>query len=324
MDNATHPADATIAVVIPCYKEKVHILDVISKIGTEASYIIVVDDACPDGTGKHVEENCDDARVSVLFHDKNQGVGGATLTGYGKAIALGATIIVKLDGDGQMDPSQLQALIRPIVAGRADYTKGNRFYNPAGVSEMPRLRLLGNLILSFASKMSSGYWQIFDTTNGFTAIHAKVAEQLPFEKIDSGFFFESDILFRLNIARAVVADVPMNAKYGSEISSLSVTKIMFPFMRKHLSNLTRRIIYSYFLRDFTIASIELVFGIILICFGLIFGTSEWFGNQVTGIPATPGTVIIAALPLLVGSQLLISFINFDVTSQPRVPLHQLL
>lgn len=324
MDSLPQPTGPSIAVVIPCFKEKAHILDVISKIGAEVSQIIVVDDACPDNTGTFVEENCEDARVSVLFHEKNQGVGGATLTGYREAIGLKAEIIVKIDGDGQMDPSQIEAISRPVAKGRADYAKGNRFYNPSGVSQMPRLRLLGNLILSFGSKMSSGYWQIFDATNGFTAIHARVAEQLPFDKIDKGYFFESDILFRLNIARAVVSDVPMDSHYGNETSSLRVSRILWKFMRKHLSNLSRRIFYSYFLRDFTVASIELVFGIILVAFGLIFGGSEWYGNLLTGIPATPGTVIIAALPLLVGSQLLISFINFDVSNQPRVPLQQLL
>lgn len=324
MDNSTTPEIMSVAAVIPCYQEKAHILEVIAQIGPEVDRIIVVDDACPDGTGRHVEVECRDTRLVVLFHESNQGVGGATLSGYRKAIELRAQVIVKIDGDGQMDPGMIEKIVRPIVSGRADYAKGNRFYNVEGVSEMPRMRLLGNLFLSFASKLSSGYWHIFDATNGFTAIHANVAAHLPLEKIDRGYFFESDLLFRLNISRAMVADVPMQSHYGNETSSLRISRILFPFIWKHSSNLFRRVIYSYFIRDFTIASIELVLGLALIGFGTIFGAFEWYQSYATGIPATAGTVIIAALPFLVGSQLFISFLNFDVNNQPDTPLHHVL
>ena len=186
---------------------------------------------------------------------------------------------------------------------------------------MPGVRLFGNLVLSFASKMSSGYWKIFDPTNGFTAIHRKVAQELALDKISNDYFFESDMLFQLNIARAVVADVPIQAIYGEENSSLKISRILFPFVGKHLANFFRRIAYSYFLRDFSIASIELIIGLIFVTFGAIFGGLEWYKSTVTGTTATAGTVIIAALPLLVGSQLLISFLNFDVNNQPNQPLH---
>ena len=324
MDNSTTPEIMSVAAVIPCYQEKEHILEVIAQIGPEVDRIIVVVDACPDGTGRHVEIECRDPRLVVLFHVSNQGVGGATLSGYRKAIEMDAQVIVKIDGDGQMDPGMIEKIVRPIVSGRADYAKGNRFYNVEGVSEMPRMRLLGNLFLSFASKLSSGYWHIFDATNGFTAIHANVAAHLPLEKIDRGYFIESDLLFRLNISRAMVADVPMQSHYGNETSSLRISRILFPFIWKHSSNLFRRIIYSYFIRDFTIASIELVLGLALIGFGTIFGAVEWYQSYSTGIPATAGTVIIAALPFLVGSQLFISFLNFDVNNQPDTPLHNVL
>tara|TARA_B100000959_G_scaffold51739_1_gene53768 strand:- start:614 stop:1132 length:519 start_codon:yes stop_codon:yes gene_type:complete len=169
--------------------------------------------------------------------------------------------------------------------------------------------------------MSSGYWKIFDPTNGFTAIHQKVAQELALDKISNDYFFESDMLFQLNIARAVVADVPIQAIYGEENSSLKISRILFPFVGKHLANFFRRIAYSYFLRDFSIASIELIIGLTFVTFGAIFGGLEWYKSTVTGTTATAGTVIIAALPLLVGSQLLISFLNFDVNNQPNQPLH---
>ena len=239
-----------ITVVIPCYREKSKILDVLSKFDSTITHIIVIDDACPEGTGEFVLKNNNDTRVQIVTHKYNQGVGAATISGYLKAIELGSDIIVKVDGDGQMDPSMIKTLIRPIQRGEADYTKGNRFYRLYGLSKMPPVRLIGNLILSFASKMSSGYWKLFDPTNGFTAIHAKVAEQLPVEKCNKGYFFESDILFQLNMLRAVVIDVPIQAIYGDEKSSLKISNILLLFLMKHFANLSRRITYNYFLHDF--------------------------------------------------------------------------
>jgi glycosyltransferase involved in cell wall biosynthesis len=319
MDTAT--AALSIAAVVPCYREKHQIMTVLSKFDVLINHIIVIDDACPEKTGEFVRENANDPRIQVVIHEKKLGVGGATISGYQKAFELGADIIVKVDGDGQMDPAMIHTLVQPILRGEADYAKGNRFYRLNGLAKMPGARLFGNLALSFASKMSSGYWKIFDPTNGFTAIHQKVAQELALDKISNDYFFESDMLFQLNIARAVVADVPIQAIYGEENSSLKISRILFPFVGKHLANFFRRIAYSYFLRDFSIASIELIIGLIFVTFGAIFGGLEWYKSTVTGTTATAGTVIIAALPLLVGSQLLISFLNFDVNNQPNQPLH---
>ncbi|MDP7423941.1 MAG: glycosyltransferase family 2 protein [Rhodospirillales bacterium] len=319
MDTAT--VALSIAAVVPCYREKHQIMTVLSKFDVLINHIIVIDDACPEKTGEFVRENANDPRIQVVIHEKKLGVGGATISGYQKAFELGADIIVKVDGDGQMDPAMIHTLVQPILRGEADYAKGNRFYRLNGLAKMPGARLFGNLVLSFASKMSSGYWKIFDPTNGFTAIHRKVAQELALDKISNNYFFESDMLFQLNIARAVVADVPIQAIYGEENSSLKISRILFPFVGKHLANFFRRIAYSYFLRDFSIASIELIIGLIFVTFGAIFGGLEWYKSTVTGTTATAGTVIIAALPLLVGSQLLISFLNFDVNNQPNQPLH---
>ena len=311
-----------IAVVIPCYREATRILNVIKAIGTEVSHIIVIDDACPDKTGEHVKTHCTDPRVQVLIHDKNTGVGGATMSGYKRAIEDGCEIIVKVDGDGQMDPTLIPVLIAPLQDGTADYVKGNRFYNLDGLTEMPRVRILGNLALSFASKASSGYWDIFDPTNGFTAIHIDTAVSLPLEKIDNGFFFESDVLFRLNMLRAVVLDMPMPARYGDEKSSLKIHNVILSFAARHYRNMLKRIFYSYFIRDFGISSIELILGNLLLLFGIIFGAFAWYESAITGIPATAGTVILAALPIILGSQLLIAFLNFDTKNIPTKPLNR--
>jgi dolichol-phosphate mannosyltransferase len=315
-------SSAKVAVVIPCYRETSRILDVIKEIGEEVTKIIVVDDACPDKTGEYVKTHCTDPRIEVLIQEKNTGVGGATMNGYKRAIEENAEIIVKVDGDGQMDPSLIPELIAPLLKGEADYVKGNRFYNLDGLSEMPRVRIFGNLALSFASKVSSGYWNVFDPTNGFTALHIDAASKLPFDKIDNGFFFESDMLFRLNMLRAVVVDIPMPARYGDEESSLKIHSVIFSFAARHYLNAVKRIFYSYFIRDFGVPSIELVLGKLLLLFGAIFGTYSWYESTVTGEIATAGTVILAALPIIIGSQMLMAFLNFDTKSVPSKPLNR--
>ncbi len=311
----------TVAVVVPCYRETDNVLDVLAGIGADVRHIFVVDDACPDGTGRLVRKSCKDKRVQVIVHDRNRGVGGATLTGYERAIEAGADVIVKLDGDGQMDPAFIPQLIEPIVKGAADYVKGNRFHDLQGLGKMPVLRIVGNILLSFASKVSSGYWNVFDPTNGFTAIHTKIATRLPFEKIANGFFFESDVLFRLNNLRAAIAEMPMTARYGNEKSTLNIRKAVLEFAAGHFVNTAKRIFYSYFLRDFNVASVELVLGIPLFLFGVTFGISEWRESVVTGVPATAGTVVLAALPIILGTQLLIAFLDFDTRNVPKAPIH---
>ncbi len=314
-------AAPVLAAVVPCYREVDHVLAVLDAIGPEVGHIFVVDDACPDGTGRYVRDHCKDGRVSVLTHERNVGVGGATLTGYRKAIEAGADIIVKLDGDGQMDPRLIPALISPIARGEADYAKGNRFHDLDGLKGMPASRIFGNLVLSFLSKMSSGYWNLFDPTNGFTAIHAKVAGRLPMEHISEGYFFESDILFRLNLLGAVVADVPMEARYGAEKSGLKIHRVILEFAAKHWLNAVKRVFYSYLLRDFGAASVELLLGKVLVLFGVVFGALEWYESTTSGVPATAGTVILAALPIILGTQFLIAFLNFDTRNVPKRPLH---
>jgi glycosyltransferase involved in cell wall biosynthesis len=310
-----------ISAVIPCYKVRNHILDVIKSIGQEVQKIYVIDDCCPVKSGDFVVENCTDPRVSVLRNKKNLGVGGAVLVGYQIALNDGADIIIKIDGDGQMDGSQIQNLIKPIIDADADYTKGNRFFNLEKISAMPKARLFGNAALSMMTKLSSGYWDLFDPTNGFTAIHKHAAKNLPFSKISCRYFFETDMLFRLNTLRAVVVDVPMDAFYGDEKSNLKIHKIVGEFLYKHLVNLCKRIFYNYYLRDMSLASIELPIGLLLFLFGLIFGVSQWIVSSQTGVPTSAGTVMLACLPLLMGLQLILAFLSYDITSTPRRPIH---
>jgi glycosyltransferase involved in cell wall biosynthesis len=313
-----------ITVVIPSYKVSAHICDLIKKIGSDVEAIFVVDDACPEKSGELVENTCKDPRVHVIYHKENQGVGGAVLTGYKAAIDIGADIIVKIDGDGQMDPSLLPYLISPIVAGEADYTKGNRFFDLEKIHAMPKARIFGNAVLSFMTKLSTGYWDLFDPTNGYTAIHTKVARHLPFDKISQRYFFETDMLFRLNTLRAVVTDVPMDAQYGEEISNLKWSEIVGEFLYKHARNFLKRIFYSYYLRDMSLASIELPLGILLFLFGCGVGSYYWISSMYAGIFTPAGAVMLAALPILMGTQLILAFLGYDIANVPRKPQHKIL
>lgn len=294
----------------------------IARIGPECARIYVIDDACPDGSGKAVEEGCRDPRVKVIYNPVNLGVGGAVMAGYSAAVADGCDVIVKIDGDGQMAPELLPLFVQPILDGLADYTKGNRFYDLTHIKQMPGMRLLGNAVLSFMSKFSSGYWDVFDPTNGYTAIHARVAAHLPLDKISQRYFFESDMLFRLNTMRCVVVDVPMDAHYADETSSLKIKQIVFEFLAKHARNFGKRIFYNYFLRDLSAASFQLVFGLVLFVFGGVFGVAQWWQASSLHVNSSAGTVMLAAMPLLVGVQLLLAFLSFDVQSVPRMPVHK--
>ena len=310
-----------IAVVIPSYRVKRHLVNVVARMPALVWRIYIVDDACPDGSGKFAEENLRDPRVRVLYHAENQGVGGAVMTGYRAAIDDGAAVIVKVDGDDQMDPALIGQFVAPILGGEADYTKGNRFFDLEEIRAMPGIRLFGNAVLSFMAKFSTGYWDLFDPTNGYTAIHADIARHLPFERISKRYFFETDILFRLNTLRAVVVDVPMDAKYGDEVSNLKISKVAGEFLVKHIQNFCKRIFYNYYLRDMSVASVELPLGLFLFLFGVIFGGYHWFKSAEAGVATPAGTVMLAALPILVGLQMILAFVGHDVMSVPRRPWH---
>lgn len=307
----------SIAVVIPCYRVVAHIKDVIERIPSFVDKIYIVDDCCDQNTGQFVLDNCTDARLQVLFHEKNMGVGGAMVTGYKQSIIDELDIVVKIDGDNQMDPSLIPQFIAPLVDDEADYSKGNRFYNMSDSKGMPLLRLVGNIGLSFLTKLSSGYWKNFDPTNGYTAVTVTVLKNLPLDKLSKRYFFESDILFRLGIADAKVVDIPMTAVYADEVSNLSVRKVFFPFLKGNLRNFFKRLSYKYFLQDFNIASIELCFGLIFMFFGLIYGGINWFQNSLTETHTPVGTIIIAALSIIVGFQLLLSFLSYDISNYPQ-------
>lgn len=308
--------DVKIAVVIPAFKVVNHINEVISSLPREIDHIIVVDDHCPFSSGKEAEK-LNRENVIVLYHDLNQGVGGAVITGYKKALELGCEIIVKMDGDGQMEPKYLNDLIAPLMRNEADYTKGNRFTHFKSLKSMPKSRLFGNSGLSFLLKAASGYWNIMDPTNGYTAIHKRVLEKLNLEKISKRFFFESDMLINLNIINAVVKDIDIPARYEGEGSSLNVRKVLFQFPPKLLNGFMKRLFLKYFIYDFNMASVYMVIGLPMFIVSVLFGVVEWIDSISTGEPKPAGTIMLVALPIIISFQMLLQAIQIDIHSVPR-------
>lgn len=308
-----------IAVVIPAYCAEKTILKVINKIPCWVLLIIVVDDCSPDRTAELVS-GCTDSRICLISLEQNQGVGGAVLTGYKKAVELGAEIIVKMDSDGQMDPSYLISLIAPILNNQTDYTKGNRFLHPTELKTMPLIRRIGNAGLAFLTKAASGYWNIFDPTNGYTALSAKIIPLLNTDRISRRFFFETSFLLELGLLRAVVKDVSIPAVYGDEKSHLSEWKALFEFPYKLVKGLLRRISFHYFIQDFTAFSLFLIGGIFCIFFGSYWGIDSWVRSATTGTVASTGTVMIAVLPIILGVQFILQAMVLDIQNVPTQPL----
>jgi len=311
-----------VAVVIPCYKVTKSLKTVIEGIGKEVTAIYCVDDKCPDESWKVAESIANtDSRVHVIKRKQNGGVGAAVVSGYEAALESDAEIIVKIDGDGQMAPHLIPKFIKPIYENRADFIKGNRFYDLRSLSGMPYIRVFGNSMLSFINKLSSGYWNLFDPYNGFTAIHAKVLRLIPMEKLNKGFFYEADLIFRLSIVRAVVKNIPMDSVYEDEKSNLSILNVLLTFPYLHCNRIFKRIFYNYFLRNFNVASLYLVLGFFLSVFGIWYGFDSWVELSSNNQTASAGRVMLAAMPIIIGNTYLVGFLAYDMQNTPTEPVH---
>lgn len=311
------PDHEKICIIIPAYKVEAFIEDVIASIPAWVWRIIVVNDASPDKVSQKVSA-LNDPRVILVEHQTNQGVGGAMLTGYAVAAEAGATILVKMDGDMQMDASYLPHLVQPILDDKAHYVKGNRFIEIETIHKMPAIRRLGNFGLSFLTKLASGYWNIFDPTNGYTALDIDAYHCIHSDKIHKRYFFESSMLIELSLSRAVVMDIPMHACYDHNQSSLSITKslLQFPFLL--IRSFLRRVWLQYFVLDFSLGSLFLVMGSLLSFFGFIWGIWHWIISSLTKIPATTGTVMLAAIPFTIGVELYLQAIVYDLQTMPTM------
>lgn len=308
-----------IGVVIPAYRVERQIERVVRGIPAFVRSIIVVVDASPDATYERVAA-IGDPRVTLIRHESNQGVGGAMQSGFREALRQGLELVVKMDGDDQMDPASLPRLVEPLVDGRADMVKCNRYASLGSLRAMPIVRIVGNAGLTFLVKMASGYWNVFDPANGYIAVRGKLLERIDLPALPKRYFFESGFLIELGIQRAVVLDVPLAAKYGDETSSLSPARVLFEFPPRLLWGFARRVFWRYFVHDFTALSVFLLVGLPLLAFGLVFGAEQWIALSRTGELASAGIVMIAAMPVILGVQLVLQAIVLDIQNVPRTPL----
>jgi glycosyltransferase involved in cell wall biosynthesis len=306
----------TVAVAIPAYRAEATIAQVVATLPDLVDRVIVVDDASPDGTGAALRAIAD-PRLVVVTHETNRGVGGAMKTAYRKSLELGSDVVVKIDADGQMDPAQMPALLDALVDSRCDYAKGNRFLDSRALAQMPRLRLLGNLALTFLTKVASGYWHIFDPQNGFVACRSTVLRRIDLDAIADDYFFENDMLVHLNILATRVTDVPMPARYGGEQSSMRIGVVVWRFPGRLFSRFWKRIWHRYVLRDFSPVALFLFMGLPLVIAGVAFGTWAWYESYRSGVVSSTGRVMLSVLPIVIGFQLILQAILLDINSSPK-------
>jgi len=321
---AIDPPRARVAVVLPCYRVREKIVGVVESLIGRVDYIIAVDDQCPEKSGEWLREQCKHVSVRVLFHEVNQGVGGAMVTGYEAALETDAEVVVKMDGDGQMDSRFLGRLIAPLISGKADFAKGNRFFDLRALRAMPRNRRIGNFGLTLLTKAASGFWHLSDPTNGYFALRRGALGLVNFHLLDRRYFFEISLLVQLNVVRAVAIDVPIPAIYADENSSLNPMRALVTFPGKLLRGFAHRIWWRYFIYDINIVSIFLVAGLFMFLGGGIFGAWRWSANVEEGINQSAGTVALAMLPMLLGFQMLLQAMVLDVMDKPDQPVSETL
>lgn len=310
----------SIVVVIPFYNAAKHVSSVVKKLPEYITAVIIVNDKSPEKLP--VEEIKaalkTETKLIVLENEINLGVGGATKKGFQFAVDQGFDIVVKVDADDQMDTSYLQEMIQPLLDKKAHVSKGNRFKKTKELRKMPFVRRFGNLGISFLAKIATGYWNNFDPTNGFLAIRTEVLKEIDFENLSNRYFFETSLLSEFYFNNVKIKDISMPAIYADEESSMKVWKMPFVFSFNLLKLFVKRILKSYFLFDFNIGSIYLVFGKLFFVFGLIFGGINWYHYAQINTPAPTGTIMIATISLILGFQLLLQFLQFDILKAPKV------
>lgn len=304
----------SVAVVVPAYNEERHIARVITTMPELVDLVVVVDDVSADDTYKVATEAAD-PRTVVLQHEVNKGVGGAIVTGHRRALEEGAEVVVVMAGDGQMDPDHLPDLLEPIADGHVRFAKANRFYSATSFAGMPRHRVFGNIVLTFLTKASSGYWNLVDPQNGYTAIHRSALERLPLGQLAERYEFENDQLIWLNILGVPAVDVPIPAVYGDETSTLSLHRVVPRLLRLLTVGFWRRIWRKYVLWSFSPVALLLLAGTFLVLMSLVVGAWAIASSLGAGSVST-GTWLLAVTPGLVGTQFLVNALVLDIQATP--------
>lgn len=302
-----------IAVAIPCYKVEQHLEEVVQGLPLFVDTVLLIDDHSPDGTPALVDRlAATDPRIVAIHHDTNQGVGGAMKTAFRKAMELEADVVVKLDGDGQMDPSYLRPLVEALA--EAEFAKGNRLFDRQMLRRMPAVRRMGNMGIGFMVKAASGYWNVSDPVNGFFAIRTATLQRMDMARVADRYFFESSMLIELHYTGARIAEVPMPAIYGDEKSNLSIGKTLLNFPPRLVAAWARRIHLSYFVFDFNICSLYIMIGLPCFLFGLVFGLCNWIHYASISSPSPTGTIMVAVLTFILGFQMLLAAAQYDISA----------
>lgn len=308
-----------ITIVIPYYKAENKISKVIEQIPEYVNTLIIVDDASPKPLPEEEVKSAinSNTQLYLLKSNKNLGVGGATKIGFKKALEIGSDFIVKVDADNQMDLNFLPELITPLVENKSEVAKGNRFRDFEALKKMPLFRRIGNLALSLLIKASTGYWHNFDPTNGFFAIKSNMLKHLNFTKLSNRYYFETSLLAELYFHKARIKDVAMPAIYDDEKSNMQVWKMPFVFTPKLIGTFLKRMLKGYLLFDFNPGSIYLIMGIPMFLFGVVFGTYTWVHYASQDILTPTGTIMIVALTIILGFQLILQAIQYDIINAPK-------
>ena len=307
---------STLGCIIPCYKGNNKTIKLIEKTLELVDYVVLVDDCCPNLIGEVASKKIDNQKLIIIKNEINKGVGGSVKKGINYLLSINCDLIIKIDADGQINPLLIPEIIKPLINKSADAVKGNRFANIQSVLNMPKIRLVGNLVLSFVNKISSGYWELFDPTNGFIAFNSNSLRKIRINKLDDRYFFESSLLFECSLANLYFKQISMQSIYTNEISSLTPKKEILRFSYKHSLNFIKRIIYQYFILDFNAGSLELLGALVTFLISTIYFLFLSYKGFYKGILATPGESNLLSLMIIISFQLFLSFIFYDSTQMP--------
>jgi len=301
-----------VAVVVPAYNEEKLIQTTLKTVPEWVDKVFLVDDGSTDSTseaGKRLRLK----KVAVIRHEKNLGVGAAIVSGYKRALEEGFGLVAVLAGDGQMDPLQLPRLLDPLIDGKADYVKGNRLFSPQVRHGMPKIRLLGNSLLSFLTKVSSGFWDVMDPQNGYAATTRQVLETLPLDGLYPRYGYPNDLLIKLNAYGFRVLDVVMPPRYGSEKSKIRLWTYTPTVFLLLVRGFIWRMKEKYVLQSFHPLVFFYFLGLTILPLGIVVGAYIAYLRVFHG-PVTPGSLLLPVFLITTGLQSLFFAMLFDMES----------
>ncbi len=302
----------TVAVVVPAYNEEALVGSTVAGIPAFVDRIIVVDDASHDATAERARAGGD--RVEVIVHERNEGVGAAIVTGYKRAIAQEIDVTCVMAADGQMDPDDLEVLARAVAVGECDYAKANRLVTGQAWQLIPHTRYLGNAMLSFLTKIASGYWHVADSQSGYTAASLETLKMLDLDRVYRRYGFPNDMLVHLNVWNRRVRDYPSRPIYGvGERSGIRLRKVVPRISWLLLKGFFWRMGQKYVIRDFHPLVLFYTLGLLLFAAGFLLGLLE-VGLRIAGNELPAATIVLVALLVISGLQLLLFAMWFDMES----------